>query len=503
MFLEREKLIARFKDYSKELEKILIDKPYSKTAKNLLLNMFYKIENSFEDYKKIKVEVPTKKEFMQELIDIIYKNCKDIEIIKPTLETDILDNNDCKVIENKVITYQNELSILEQLYKLNTNKFNIKMPNEAMGEALSDILNNGEEINKSEIIRDFDGWSWNALENGKHKDTSSLIYTGMTFILGYNTLNNNKKTSIEEIENILKEKYKPTLSEKIIKNISQIALLECIKKNPEEKKNIIKLKEKLKEEYEFISNKKKYIDIISNEKKKCIIESEKIDKYINNDLLLKKEYIKQNSKLPQEKRVFSLSDFSEKIQKQKNELQEKIEELTEKMKPNNYIKEKTNIEKEYTFYNEIDLEKNNIDDFIDEFISILLKALTEQINKATLKKEIIEKLYILRYLNLLDTGNATIGQKYKKQLNKTQKNLITIGCNQKTLTIFSQDVEENYTIYKNIFETRIIDLESVYVEVTKDNKLKIYDDEAIEKEEDYNKFKDLIIKYNKRYKIFI
>ena len=493
--MEKERIIAKFKDNSKELEKILTYKTFSETAKNLLLNMFYKIENSYEDYEKTKVEVPTKNLFFQELLDIIYKDCKTIEFINSTLEE--------KTEKNKIITYQNELSLLENLYKINSNKFNIKTTNSLIGQELSNLLNNGEEINKSEVIRDFDGWSWSTLEKSTTRDISSLIYIGLVYILGYYNLNSNKASQIENLENILAKKYKSSFEEKIIKNISQISIISYIKLNPNKKNEIIELRDNFKKQFEAINNKKEYIESITNEKKKCIIESEKINKYLNNDLLLKKEYIKQNEKLPQEERVFSLSDFSDKIERKKEVLLARINELTEKIKPGNYVREKNRIEKELNFYNEIELENFQLNCFLDEFVSLLLKTLTKKVNEATQKKEIIESIYKLRYLNLLKVDNTTIGNKYKKQICKTQKSLITKGCNLKMLNIFSKDVEENYSIYKNIFETRVIDLESMHIEINKENKIILYDDEAIEKEIEYNELKDLIVKYNRKYKILI
>ena len=95
--MEKVKLIDKFKDYSKELEKVLTNKPYSKDVKNLLLNMFYKIENSYDDYKKIKIEVPIKKDFLQEIINIVYKDCKYIEF------TEIKSNT--KVTKDKIIDF--------------------------------------------------------------------------------------------------------------------------------------------------------------------------------------------------------------------------------------------------------------------------------------------------------------------------------------------------------------------------------------------------------------
>lgn len=277
----------------------------------------------------------------------------------------------------------------------------------------------------------------------------------------------------------------------------QISIIKLIELNPEEKQKITEAKDKLEEKLISINDKKQYLENITEEKKKCLKEIEKIDKYINDDLLLKKEYIKQNEVLPQEERVFSLSDFSEKIENRRIYLQKKIEELTEKMKPIIYVKEKAKIEKEYDFINEIYSKNLNVEFFISEFIKLLIKTLGIQIDKIALKKDFIEEICILRYLNF------SIKEEYKKQLDKLQKKIITQGCNLKFLTIFSQDVTENYSIYKNIFETKIIDLESTYIEISKDNTVKIYDENSLEKEEKYNKFKDIIIKYNKRIKIFL
>ena len=501
--MEKEKIIAKFKDYSKELEKILVDKPFSKTVKNLLLSLFYKISNSYDDFKKTKVEVLAKNDLFQELLDIIYRDCKKIEIIEPTIHNNIIEHNECRVEGNKIITYQNELSLLEQLYNINSNKFKIEAKNKIIENAVSNILNKGEEINKSEVIRDFDGWSWNTIENHINFETSSLVYIGMTYFLGCETLNKLKTSSIDNIESLLKVKFDTSIVEKIIKNVCQIAILDYVNDNPEEKENIIKIRNSLKEEIELISNKREYIENATAEKKKCIVECEKINKYLNDDLLLKKEYIRQNSKLSQEERVFSLSDFSEKVQKQKEDLEEKIKELTEKLKPINYVNMRSEKEKEYSFYCDIDFEDNNMDTFIKEFIKLLLEALTIEIKNITIKKELVEKIYIVRYLNVLKVKNRTLGEKYKKFFNEVQKALIIAGCNLKVLTIFSKDVEQNYLIYKNIFQTRIIDLDNLYIEITKNNVLKIYDDEAVERKINYNYFNELNIKYNKRYKIFL
>ena len=65
--MEKNKLLAKLKirDYNNELEKILENKLFSYDVKNLLLSMLYKIENAYRDYETVKVEVPSKKEFIE------------------------------------------------------------------------------------------------------------------------------------------------------------------------------------------------------------------------------------------------------------------------------------------------------------------------------------------------------------------------------------------------------------------------------------------------------
>ena len=66
--MEKSKILSKLnidiKDYNNELEKILENKLFSYDVKNLLLSMLYKIENAYKDYEKVKVEVPSKREYI-------------------------------------------------------------------------------------------------------------------------------------------------------------------------------------------------------------------------------------------------------------------------------------------------------------------------------------------------------------------------------------------------------------------------------------------------------
>ena len=61
----KEEIFSKFKDYNKELEKILEKKDFSKDTKNLLLSMFYKLDISYNDYSKVKRNTKTKAEYLE------------------------------------------------------------------------------------------------------------------------------------------------------------------------------------------------------------------------------------------------------------------------------------------------------------------------------------------------------------------------------------------------------------------------------------------------------
>lgn len=77
---KKEKILKKLHitDYTNRLEKVLEKKKFSFDTKNLLLSMFYKIENGYQDYKKTKVQVEEKEDFFEKIIQIIDKKCEEI-----------------------------------------------------------------------------------------------------------------------------------------------------------------------------------------------------------------------------------------------------------------------------------------------------------------------------------------------------------------------------------------------------------------------------------------
>ena len=64
--MSKEDLFSKLniKDYNNQLENVLENKTFSEGTKNILLNILYKIETAYDDYKKVKVNVNSKKELL-------------------------------------------------------------------------------------------------------------------------------------------------------------------------------------------------------------------------------------------------------------------------------------------------------------------------------------------------------------------------------------------------------------------------------------------------------
>ena len=120
---KKENLLEKIvqKDYNNELEKVIETKDFDEDVKNLLLGIFYKIDVSYKDYKKVKRNVEPKQEYTERLIKIIQNNCDTIKVVKPNsrqaeelgIRTFWVDNK-----EKKIICYPVEIKLLYSISKI-------------------------------------------------------------------------------------------------------------------------------------------------------------------------------------------------------------------------------------------------------------------------------------------------------------------------------------------------------------------------------------------------
>ena len=264
-----EKLLRKIhmKDYTNSLEKILENKQFSVDTKNLLLSMVYKIENSYKDYEKTKVQVCDKGEFLDKIIDIIKNDCSEI----------IITNNEeyeVKKTQGKIVTLGNELTLLKSILAIGEEKVSLTEEESILEPSISYFLNSASLMSQTEAIRDFNGWSWDISTKDIENNVINIMFQVLVYLLGYEFINswaNNTSQLADYLmltyEN-LKENFGEERAKAIVKILCKISIEEKAKKSKEELDNWEKIKKETKLEFEKLENKEKYLEDITNEKKK-------------------------------------------------------------------------------------------------------------------------------------------------------------------------------------------------------------------------------------------
>ena len=508
--MEKGNIIAKLniKDYSKLLEEILANKPFSENAKNILLEILYKIEAGYNDYKTVKVNVLPKKDIIEEIIDLISK-CNKIEIVKPKVADE--DLKKCKISKELkgIIAYPNETSIVYSLFMISDNKYIVPEEYEIISPAVSEVLNMGRAINMSEIVRDFDGWSWNINQENIEDIFKNFLYQSLNLVVNLEEITTND--AILEIITKMKEFSNKQNINRFLNRLYQLAVIEKVLNDTSEKQRLINIKTEQEKSLEILLDKPKFLEDLKS--KKITIEKElaNIELIFSDDMLLKKEYIEQNKVLPKEKRVFSLSDFSELQEQRKEFLQEKLEKNNKRLEPQNYLKEKTALENNIRFLNDINLEDatQNKEKITNRFIETTLKMFEDKIKIAETKKNITDIIYKIRYYkNILIKKDTKIKdiKEVSKTISEVDKEAITVACNLKTINIISQDILDNYRIISEILDIGIINLESIWLKPVKKDKsicFEIYEDKSLEKTICFENIVDLNVKPNRKIKLFI
>lgn len=140
-----------------------------------------------------------------------------------------------------------------------------------------------------------------------------------------------------------------------------------------------------------------------------------------------------------------------------------------------------------------------------ELLNLVCDAIKININNIEEKESILKLIYQIRYFSLIYVSkNKQV--KDIIDINIILRMIITKGCKNKYITIFSRNIKENYDIIKNIFDTDIIELEKIYLKFIQKQEttvLEIYDEENLYKEIDLPKIEELNVKLNKKNKVVI
>ena len=545
------------KDYNNVLENILEQKAFSEDVKNLLLSMLYKIENGYEDYKTIKVNVSSKKSYVKKIIQVIKDECKEIQLIKPlSEESKILEENNVNYIvekeTGKIISYPNERMMLEALVTLSQKDIVLEEQYSLYNLAMRDVLSIGNRMNCVEVIRDFNGWSWDITTNQMEGKNINIVYQSLLILLGNRFLQNwitNKEDDDEDEEveipsnEILRSKYNENfgmtkeemqedktidyirkmqeiLTEKygeenaiefLEQLIKTILAIDC-NINEKQRKIVLNLQNQFTKDLEKMQDNKAYVEELSKKKKELAERIKNIDTLLSDDKLLREEYENRNSKLANKDKIFSVSHLSIMLEKEKEKYFKEIKEYNLQMQPKEFVETKKALEEKLEFFEDIDVKENEKTNEGKQIILLqksFLRCFEEKIKRALTKKEITNLIYELRYYEQLPYRQYNISKEEKiaEYLKKVEKQVIKKACLEKVLIKFSDEEELNYNILKNQFQSKIIKLENtIYVLKYKKGilKLEIYDTNIEEetKEIEIKEKVELHVKLNKKIKIW-
>lgn len=512
------------KDYNNTLEEILEKKNFSSNAKNLLLSMLYKIELAYQDYQTIKRTSISQKQFIEELIEIIEYDCEKIELVEPNSKKGrVLSKYGMSSITDEtyktIISYPIEKELLYALYELAPNKFDIKDEYYILKYAIPRTLKIGNCINNKEIIRDFSGWSWEIETKDIENFELNLIYQNVRILLDaaflYEWYHNkdSEKDYLLKMKESLIENFGQENAEKFYNNFLLFSVILNMNVNQEVKQYIFKEQQRVDQEKNLMLDKTKFLDKMTEEKKKTNVEIKKIDKILNNKELLEKELERRNQE--KQEKIANIDSLEFVLRNRRRDLIKQMEKYTNLMDPKKYAKNMESLEKKEEMLQKIDrnmLSEEWMEYKMLELQKNFIACLRQRVEHTLIKAEIIEYLYHLRYYKKIPFDKEKrIEQvdELKAGISHLEDILIVKGINLKILNIVTKNGNYNVEIIKQAINSKIANLEKIELEIKpKYSKLQIaiYDGDILERQfeiETNGSASKVELKTNKKFKLFI
>ncbi len=513
--MKKDKLLKKIvkQNLNNHLEKVLSKKGFSEEIKNVLLNMFYKIETGYNDYFIIKREAFNKNEYIEKLINIIDKNCDKIEF--PDKDSKEPENKD----KRSIICFPVDNKILEELSKTEKKDIIMEDLDENICIAFSEFLNIGNTMNMVEPLRDFSGFSWNVIIKDIKDLDYNLMYQNINFLVGNEFLDkwvNNYDSLVDYFELFkerIEEQYGSKVKEQIITYLMKLSIWKKAISDRKYKNSITNRKEDLEDEYYELENREIYLAKVSKLKKKKEKKIKDLDKILSDKKLIQNEYDKRNENLPLEKKIFSIRVLKEQLKDERLDLLKEINEYNKMMTPSAFLKRKHDIEENLKYidmYEDIDL-KEEITNTIIELQKEIINCMYKEIQKAKEKEEMINEFYKCRYYNLLPINEKQsiyeIEELHEK-LGQLIKCITNKAIDMKVIIKITNDSNVNEEIINKILLSKIVRLEDINVKILSDKTgiyLMIYDEDTEEskiKLENVTK-ENIKIKINKKMNLFI
>lgn len=484
----KEEFFSKFKDYNSELEKILEKKDFSRDSKNLLLSMFYKLESSYDDYQTVKRRVKTKQEYLENIIDNI-KQCNRIETIKstdPEFEEWTKENKkyevDMKLKKIKVI--ENEISLLSALLELNNFKIYLGEEYNLIRNAFPYMINTANDMNNTEVLRDFNAFSWNITVQDIPNIPINLVYENLKIALTIDIIGRLEYSNInQDIIQLIKENMGRLYDEKMIDEfltcLFKISIIMYIYKSEAECKRLSEEYHNLEQDLAFMKNKKEYVNHAIQKKQELTKQLKDIELILNDKNLLIQEYEKRNQSLSEYHKIFSLSHLTETLQREKEKVLKRVADYNRSLEPKQYIANKQALQKDADLLKDINFEntkenKTLLYNYIFKLQQILIeRVLPQKIEKLNQKEDLVNLIYEIRYYLFImydDEKHVKDLEELKPAIDKLLHKLLKKMYLLDMINTLSTNEKNDIQMVSTIFGLNIINLEEIYMELTRENK---------------------------------
>lgn len=513
-------------DYIYEIEKTLEKKGITNEIKSLVMDTLFKIEETYPNYKRIKVDVLEKRDYIREIVvalkkvDNIYiMNMQEKDILKCVTDTKI-DKNARGYYDIQI--YHNNLSLLYALQTIINEEYGIN--EQPCSSAFDKILKIGGIYSNIEILRDFSGWNWNRNKIKNFNIYYDIIYRNLLLILGIDKMIELKKTRqcIHFMKKYLVKKYKNDNVEKLMEILKEIVF---VMSSEEEKKLEIEANKKIIDMYMAMKDIKKFMQKVNEEKKKNNKLIAEYDKILNSHNVLEREYNEYLKAIEKSKNedssngslnIDSIIDildieeddigkidkeeiknielFSIQIFEKRKKVYNKNLELSKIGNPENYVEHKRILEekiKHILDYEKVkgDAKKEEelLENLIMEYQKIVYDMLEDRIEAIYTNEEVIDEIYrqrYIRYQNVLkDKYIYQISDLYQK-MDKILHLIVAKAMKFDVLERVSEEENTNYAAVSPALKTEVLSLEEVKVAIYtgKTTLLCIYDGNVLIKE---------------------
>ena len=506
-----EKLIKN--DRNEKLETVLEQKHIEEQVKNLLQGILYKIEVSYKDYQKAKVTSRTEKQYVNEIISDIQRKCQEIKTVK--FQNDIvnpeikhkLEKNKYYIDDKLVLAYPIEEKLLYAVEKKSNSDKIVNDKYEMLTIPLSNIINTGKSLDRVEVLRDFNGWSWTTIKKEIENIKANLVYQTLRILEGEDFVESwtKDKDGIIDYVQMLKENIKNEYGEEISNSIEEcltkISIMNGIEISAEYRKDIENKLKESEEKLQKFKDTNKFINEITQNKKVATDEIAKIEKILSQEKRIKEEYEKRNSTAPLDKKIFSIRVLKQQLKEQKMQYLNEIEESNYLLIPENFLKEKNKAQKQKELFEILNYTEEEKEKVLIEFEKIFLECFKKKIAK-TKPEELDKIIYIFRYYLLLPFNlqeNIKDVKELQDNIIEVEKKIVKLAKEKK---VISNEVP--FEVMTHVFQTRIIKLEELYYKIITENDknyVQIFDENITEDKFEISNIEKK--KINKKIRIFI